>query len=100
MGFNQYNLGNHLPCLMGQTFPHLSLVVLKKMFQYFPMYFSGSNPGLSGVDPLWTLGPLFEQTRCRTNFQAAEPSSSVKEKNFRYILLMNPGPHPPGIGPF
>ena len=53
----------------------------KKRFQYFSVYFFGSNPGHPGEDQFWTLVPLSEQTNyvkhhktmLHTKFQAVEP---------------------------
>ena len=40
----------------------LSQVVLKKIFEYFSMYFYGLNLGPPAAGPSWNLGPSFEQT--------------------------------------
>ena len=41
-------------------FKHPSQVVLKKKdFEYFSMYFYDLNLGPPGVGPTWTLGPSF-----------------------------------------
>ena len=47
----------------------LSQVVLKKIFEYFSMYFYGLNLGPCWLGPSWTLGPSFEQTWQRTTRQ-------------------------------
>ena len=47
----------------------LSQVVLKKIFEYFSMYFYGLNIGPPGAGPSWTQGPSFEQTWLRTTRQ-------------------------------
>ena len=40
----------------------LSQVVLKKIFEYFSMYFYGLNLGSPCLGPSWTLWPSFEET--------------------------------------
>ena len=44
------------------NFKHLSQVVLKKkIFEYFSMFFYGLNLGPPGKGPSWILGSSFEQ---------------------------------------
>ena len=97
MGFNQYNLGQHLPCqvscIWGKWF--------WRRFQFISVYFFGSKPGHPGEDLFWTLEPLYEQTRLSTTRQFYIPNFkqlSLEKKIFKYILLANPGS--PGIEPF
>ena len=46
---------------------HLKQVVLKKkIFEYFSMYFYDLNLGPHDAGPSWTLEPSFEQTWQRT----------------------------------
>ena len=40
-----------------------------------------ANPGHSGGDPYWTLGPLFEQTRFRTTRQGYIPHFKSRKEN-------------------
>ena len=40
----------------------LGQVVLKKIFEYFSMYFYGLNLGPPCLGPSWILGPSFEET--------------------------------------
>ena len=40
---------------------HLRQVILKKISEYFSMYFYGSNPWPPRAGPFWTLRPPFEQ---------------------------------------
>ena len=43
------------------NFKHLSQLVLKKkIFEYFSIYFYGLNLGPPGAGPSWILGPSFE----------------------------------------
>ena len=44
------------------NFKHLNHVVLKKIFEYFGIYFYGLNAGPHGAGPSRILGPPFEQT--------------------------------------
>ena len=68
------------------NFKHLSRVVLKKkIFEYFSMYFYGSNLGYPGKEPSWILGPHLNKIgkgllgNATTQFQASKPSGSEKE---------------------
>ena len=79
--FNQYNLGNHAPCLIGPKFHAsepsgseedflifflcISMVQAQnpsEVFEYFSMYFYASNTGFPGAGPFWIMGPLSERT--------------------------------------
>ena len=52
-------------------------------------HFFGLNPGHPGVDPFWTLGPPFEQTRLSTTRQCYIPNfmQLSLEKIFKHTLL-------------
>ena len=73
------------------NFKHLSQVILKKIFQYFYMFFYGSNLGPPGQTQSWTLGPSFEQTWYRCTRQCYIPNFKhlgqvvLKKKIFQYI---------------
>ena len=76
------------------NFKHLSQVVLKKkIYKYFYMYFYGSNLGPPGQSPSWTLGPSFELTWYRCTRQCYIPNFKhlgwvvLKKKIFQYISV-------------
>ena len=82
MGFNQYNLGQHLPCQIS--------CIRGKWFWRFQY---GSNPGHPEA-PFWTLGSQFEKTRLRIKRQCYMPNFKqlrLEKKIFKHILLKNHG---------
>ena len=58
--FNLNKLGKGLLCNAIYIYQISSLsqvVLLKKIFEYFSMYFNGSNPGPLGWGQFWSRGP-------------------------------------------
>ena len=71
----------------------LSQVVLKKIFEYFSMYFYGLNLGTPCLGPSWTLGPSFEKPWYRTTRQCYIPNFKhlsqviLKKKILEYFSI-------------
>ena len=59
------------------NFKHLSQVVLKKIFEYFSMYFYGLNLGSPGKEPSWILGPHLNKIGKGLLGNATYPISSI-----------------------
>ena len=75
MGFNQYNLGHHLPCLMGPKFYAAELKVLENKIQCVQVFFYGRINSEHYLNKL-SFGP---QGKATNKYQAAELSSSGEE---------------------
>ena len=67
--------------------------MMKKVFEYFSMYFYDLNLGPHGAGPSWTLGPSFEETREKTtsrcyllNFKHLS-QVVLKKKMFEYFSM-------------
>ena len=85
----------------------LSQVVLRKIFEYFSMYFYGLNLGPPCLGPSWTLCPSFEETWLRTTRQCYIPNVKnlsqvvLKKKILEYFSMyfygLNLSPH--SVGP-
>ena len=57
------------------------MVLKKKIFEYFSMYFYGLNLGSPGKKPSWILGPHLNKIvdNATTQFQASKPSGSEED---------------------
>ena len=73
----------------------LSQVVLKKIFEYFSMYFYGLNLGPPCLGPSWTLWPSLEE-----NFKHLSQvvlKKKILEHFSMYFYGLNLSPH--SVGP-